>query len=55
MMDNSPAHRSIFENASPFKRIGRAGEIASVVALLASPEASWVSGTHILANDAANT
>lgn len=55
MMDNSPAHRSFFENASPFKRIGKAGEIASVVAFLASPEASWVSGAHILANGAANT
>ncbi|MET0587065.1 MAG: SDR family oxidoreductase [Novosphingobium sp.] len=55
MMDNSPAHRAFFENASPFKRIGKAGEIASVVAFLASPEASWVSGAHILANGAADT
>lgn len=55
MMDNSPAHRSFFENASPFKRIGKAGEIAAVVAFLASPEASWVSGAQILANGAANT
>lgn len=55
MMDNSPGYRAYFENASPFKRIGKAGEIAAVVAFLASPEASWVSGTHILANGAANT
>ena len=55
MMDNSSAYRAFFENASPFKRIGTAGEVAAVVALLASPEASWVSGTHILANGAANT
>jgi 3-oxoacyl-[acyl-carrier protein] reductase len=55
MMDNSPAHRSFFENASPFERIGKAGEIAAVVAFLASPEASWVSSAHILANGAANT
>lgn len=55
MMDNSPTYRSFFENASPFKRIGRAEEIAAVVAFLVSPEASWVSGTHILANGAANT
>jgi len=55
MMDSSPAFRSFFEDASPFKRIGRAEEIAAVVAFLASPEASWVSGTHILANGAANT
>lgn len=55
MMDNSSAHRAFFENASPFKRIGKAGEIAAVVAFLASPEASWVSGAQILANGAANT
>jgi 3-oxoacyl-[acyl-carrier protein] reductase len=55
MMDNSPEYRSFFEDASPFKRIGKAGEIAAVVAFLASPEASWVSGAHILANGAANT
>jgi 3-oxoacyl-[acyl-carrier protein] reductase len=55
MMDNSPDYRSFFENASPFKRIGRAEEIAAGVAFLASPEASWVSGTHVLANGAAST
>lgn len=55
MMDASPEYRAYFENASPFKRIGRADEIASIVAFLASPEASWVSGTHIMANGAANT
>lgn len=52
---DSPAHRAFFENASPFKRIDKAGEIASVVAFLASPEARWVSGAHILANGAADT
>ncbi|CAN7270283.1 SDR family oxidoreductase [Phenylobacterium sp. LjRoot225] len=55
MMDASPEYRGFFENASPFKRIGRADEIAAVVAFFASPEASWVSGTHIVANGAANT
>jgi 3-oxoacyl-[acyl-carrier protein] reductase len=56
MADSTPeAYRSFFEKASPFGRIGRAEEIAAVVAFLASPEASWVSGTHILANGGANT
>jgi 3-oxoacyl-[acyl-carrier protein] reductase len=56
MMDSAPEGiRGFFEKASPFGRIGRAEEIAAVVAFLASPEASWVSGAHILANGAANT
>lgn len=54
MIDNSPAHRGFFEKASPFGRVGKAEEIAAVVAFLCSPEASWVSGTHILVNGAAN-
>lgn len=56
LIDQRPANvRKWFENASPFGRIGRAEEIAAVVAFLASPEASWISGAHILANGAANT
>lgn len=55
MMDASPEYRGFMEAASPFKRIGQADEIAAVVAFLASPEASWISGTHIMANGAANT
>lgn len=55
MMDGALEYRAFFENASPFGRIGRAEEIANVVAFLASPEASWVTGGTILANGAANT
>lgn len=56
MMDTAPEGAlEFFENASPFGRIGKASEIAAVVAFLASPEASWVSGAHILANGAANS
>ena len=55
MADGSPDYRPFFEKASPFGRIGRAEEIAAIVAFLASPQASWVSGAQILANGAANT
>lgn len=52
MMDNSPDHRAFFEQASPFGRVGRAEEVAAVVAFLCSEEASWVSGADILVNGA---
>jgi 3-oxoacyl-[acyl-carrier protein] reductase len=56
MMDKAPPQtREFFTKASPFGRIGRAEEIAAVVAFLCSEEASWVSGAHILANGAATT
>jgi 3-oxoacyl-[acyl-carrier protein] reductase len=55
MMDASPQYREFMANASPFKRIGSADEIAALVAWLASEEASWVSGTHVMANGAADT
>ena len=55
MIDAAPQMRERFAGASPFKRIGTAEEIAAAVAFLASPEASWVTGGHILANGAANT
>jgi 3-oxoacyl-[acyl-carrier protein] reductase len=54
MMDSATEHLAFFEKASPFGRIGRAEEVAAVVAFICSPEASWVSGTHILVNGAAN-
>lgn len=54
MMDQCPpGYREHFEQKSPFGRIGTAAEVAEVVAFLASPAASWVSGTHILAHGAA--
>jgi 3-oxoacyl-[acyl-carrier protein] reductase len=56
MMDSAPeGYMEFFTKASPFGRIGRSEEIAAVVAFLCSPEASWVSGAHILVNGAANT
>ncbi len=55
MADSSPEYHGYFANASPFGRIGKASEIVAVVAFLASPEASWVSGAQILANGAGNT
>lgn len=55
MFDLTPEPwRSKFTEASPFGRVGRAEEVAAVVAFLASPEASWVSGTHVRVNGAAN-
>ena len=54
MMDNCPPdYAPHFAAKSPFNRIGTADEVAEVVAFLASPASSWVSGTHILAHGAA--
>lgn len=56
MIDRAPPSAvEFFKASSPFNRVGTAGEISAVVAFLASPEASWVSGAHILANGAADT
>jgi 3-oxoacyl-[acyl-carrier protein] reductase len=55
MIDSAPdVYKQAYSNASPFGRYGKAEEVASVVAFLCSAEASWVSGTHILVNGAAN-
>ncbi|TGJ82057.1 hypothetical protein E0Z10_g6703 [Xylaria hypoxylon] len=40
-------------SANPFNRLGSPSEIAEVVAFIASPESSWVSGQIIGANGAA--
>ena len=54
MMEHAPqAYHDLYSKASPFGRIGTAAEIAEIVAFLASPASSWVSGAHILANGAA--
>jgi 3-oxoacyl-[acyl-carrier protein] reductase len=54
MMDSCPpGYLEHFSNKSPMGRIGTAAEVAEVVAFLASPASSWVSGTHILAHGAA--
>lgn len=54
MFDNAPeSEKQAAAASSPFGRIGRAAEIADVVAFLASPEAQWITGQHILANGGA--
>lgn len=55
MMDANPQYLPAMEAASPFNRIGKASEIASIVSFLASEEGSWVTAGTILANGAANT
>jgi 3-oxoacyl-[acyl-carrier protein] reductase len=55
MIDSAPdIYKEAYAKASPFGRYGRAEEVAAVVAFLCSAEASWVSGTHVLVNGAAN-
>ena len=36
--------KRIFEDLSPLKRLGTAKELASIIAFVASPEASWING-----------
>lgn len=54
MFDNQPPEvREMAEKSSPFGRIGRAEDIADVVAFLASEESRWITGQHIVANGGA--
>jgi 3-oxoacyl-[acyl-carrier protein] reductase len=39
-----------FEGLHPLKRIGRTDEVSPVVAMLASPDSSWVNGQNIRVN-----
>jgi 3-oxoacyl-[acyl-carrier protein] reductase len=55
MIDGAPdVYKEIYAKASPFGRYGRAEEVAATVAFLCSPEASWISGAHVVVNGAAN-
>lgn len=54
MFDHQPQEvRETAEKSSPFGRIGRAEDIADVVAFLASEESRWITGQHIVANGGA--
>jgi NAD(P)-dependent dehydrogenase (short-subunit alcohol dehydrogenase family) len=45
--DNMPSYYERDIAAHPQKRLGAAAEVAKVVAFLASPAASWVSGQNV--------
>ena len=39
--------KKMMEELSPLKRLGQAKEVASIIAFVASPEASWINGTFL--------
>ena len=47
MLPADPSFRQIGEQASPFKRLGMAKDIADVVAFVVSEEARWVTGQNL--------
>jgi 3-oxoacyl-[acyl-carrier protein] reductase len=54
MFENAPeVHKISAAGQSPFNRIGTPDDIASVVSFLASEDAGWVTGQHIVANGGA--
>jgi 3-oxoacyl-[acyl-carrier protein] reductase len=46
--ENPTAIAEFVSRELPFGRFGRAEEVGDVVAFLASPRASWISGTSIV-------
>ncbi len=51
--DWSPDDKAKLAAASPFDRLGQPGDIADVVAFMASDDSRWVSGQSLVANGAA--
>lgn len=53
LKDAPQSERDRFGATSPFGRIGEADEVADVVAFLASAQARWITGQHLLVNGGA--